>query len=140
MGNSKKKQAKWGCSHGCDVSKKTCKHIEAKLPQPYRGSLCRETKEAYQYDRMEVNAQGDVQEYERRARKLEAILEDLGMEGFRAELLMDRFVDNMSIAEIVKFRGYTSATTVQRLIKDTVSKIEKVKPAILDAILKEYEE
>ena len=87
-----------------------------------------------------MEVEDDIMEYERQAQMLEDVLVRLGLEPFRAELLMDRFVDNMSLPEIVRLRGYTSATTVQRLIKDTIYRLQKVGVNAVKYLLKETDD
>ena len=80
---------------------------------------------AYKYH-VEITAD-DSSSYEEKAAELERKLTELGMPPWRVELLMDRYVSNLTISEIAKKRGYLSRTTVYGLLKETVSIAKKMR-------------
>lgn len=137
--HSKKKLTTWVCNFGCDITRNTCKHIEAAIaPDVGNGTMSMKLRQDIETDKITEDPIIDQLEYEAQYRRLEKSLAKMGIESFRAELLMDRYVDRLSLAEIAKNRGYLNHNEVNRLVKDTLVKLRAIGSPIITRLLKEY--
>ena len=135
----KKKLMTWGCDQGCDISRKPCKHIESAIaPDIGNGTMSMKLRQDIETDKITEDPIMDQLEYEMQYRRLEGALAKMGLESFRAELLMDRFVDKLSLSEIAKNRGYLNHNEVNRLVKDTLIKLRSIGSPTITKLLKEH--
>ena len=93
--NSKKKSGKWECPSGCKPGKKPCGHLEKLLPN--------EELRYMKYDTLtrmaEVYRSIEAPE-EARYAAYEDSLRTFGFKDYEIDLIMDRFISNLSIREI----------------------------------------
>lgn len=143
---SGKKLKTWSCEEGCDVSKTPCRHLAGKLPQVDSGRLSEDTKRAYQslQDDQGIYSYEDFamakeSEHEFKCRRVEAALKSVGLEDFRIEILMDRYVSSMTLKEIATQYGYVSGAAVQYLIKDTLRILKSMDNEVAKKLLGDYE-
>jgi DNA-directed RNA polymerase specialized sigma24 family protein len=107
------------------VSKVICIHLEEKLRNKKSQSLRRKHIDEYRHY---LSVTPDEREsYDAKATELEKKLKDLGLPSWRVELLMDRYVDGLSVNEIAEKRGYLSRTTIYKLLNETTEVAKKLK-------------
>jgi hypothetical protein len=107
------------------VTKIICPHLEEKLRIKDSKSLRKKHFDEYKHY-LSITPD-DAVSYDEKALKLEAKLKALGLPSWRVELLMDRFIDKLSINEIADKRGYLSRTTVYKLLTETTTLTKKLK-------------
>lgn len=117
MKKSKKSSEVWKCKHNCPVTKIPCKHLEKLIKKPIRG---KGLKPAYESNSLKLATSDD--KYHEKAVKLEAELRKffVGYDSFRVDLIMDRYVSNLTLMDIASLYGYTSSGAVQHLIKSSL--------------------
>jgi hypothetical protein len=113
--NSKKQS--WVCKHGCPESKTPCKHLDRSLPAMNRGN-------------MSMNAMVEHREIVTRQltpneTNLEKFLIKYGLQEYEVDLIMDRYIGNLSLREITEAQGYTQHNTVSRLIDQITLRLSK---------------
>ena len=140
----KSSKGTWKCKHGCVVTAWPCRHLEALLP---KASIKVQVKLSYWADvetlKQNVSQSYDDMIYTSKPNELPDftdMLKKLGMKHFQIELLVDRFVYNMTFHEILKKNHWTSmgmlyrnyqkclATLKERGINLRSSSFERVAP------------
>jgi hypothetical protein len=117
---AKKKKDAWKCPKKCAMKDgKPCSHLEALLPRPERGS--HKQVKLYYTDKIERVANEQAQ-YLRTPTQNEIngiirTLQKYGLPEHQIAILLDKFVDNKTLAEITRDRGFTSAGVTYYLYK-----------------------
>lgn len=94
-----------------------CKHLERTLPNPNKGRLTKEF--------IIENQEAWVRQESVGTNALEAKLTEYGLPEHEVELLMDRFVGNMSYEDIASRQGYNNRKDVHRLLASVVKRLSK---------------
>jgi hypothetical protein len=97
-----------------------------------------ETRVSYIHNKETLDDIRDLDEYEDQANELELALNRMGIEPFRSELLIARFVDQLSLKEIKTTYGYINTITVYRLINDTLERLRALGEKNFICLLKGY--
>lgn len=113
----KKRQTTWTCKHNCNIESTTCKHIES-LIAVTNGKMSREFREKLQMRNLVEQRIEHQDDYELHYVDTRQALINFGLSKYDTELLMDKFVDRLSLQEMAKTRGYrTHGGVLARLNK-----------------------
>lgn len=111
----KKLAKEWACPQGCDVTKKLCHHLDDILQNPRNpGELSTEVRRQY---KDHLIAESEVPNMEQQYDDYEKKLEGVGFKDYEIDLIMDRFVHEMSIRDITEKHGYLRTQDVVRLLE-----------------------
>ena len=122
----------WICNHGCIIDKKPCKHIEAYIAIT-NGSMSREfilKLQQYEINEERIEAQDTYEEKHNRSKKE---LINAGLSKENASIIMERFVDKLSLKEIAHLHGFAGKQSVQNAlinILKTLKTNDKLKKAL----------
>ncbi len=127
----------WGCNHGCIVDKKPCKHIEAYIAIT-NGSMSREF--VLKLTQVNINEEpiGQQEDYEEKHKKTLLALISAGLSKRNADIIMERFVDKLSLKEIASSQGFAGKQSVQNAIGSILKGLKSNEK--LKQILKELNE
>lgn len=126
----------WACKEGCKLDFAPCEHLEKLLPQ-LEEQLSYSRKVEY-YNKAEAEKL-EHQEFEKKAKEVQRMLLSFGLESFRVELIMDRFVSNLTLKEIASNRGYVDAKAVHRVITTTLDFLSRANVKAAKKLLRQYE-
>lgn len=120
---------KWKCEHGCKNNKSMCTHLNALLPVE-SGQSVRATPtgkiDRFYYD----SGAGYVLPKEIRDRTWELQFRErltkTKLEPIKVDILVCRFVHDMSMSEISTELGMLSASTVLRLLNDSLEYLKRI--------------
>lgn len=129
----KKKSKTWSCKEGCLQGKRPCKHLEKLLPDPNKGAIGPVIK-----DGLQTLQESDTFNFEEKAGLLEKKLLSTGLEKFRVDIIMDRFISRFTLAEIAERRGYVSSSAVQYLLKSSLVYLKSCGNRITAKLLGDY--
>lgn len=120
--NSKvKSDAVWECPHKCDLSKQACPHLENLLPPLRRGRLA---KVDYLDPKLLENVSETDAEYATiNETKFIRVLKLYGLIDEEIEVLVAKFIDNFSMADIAKRYGFTHRQTAWYFYRRTLKKL-----------------
>lgn len=133
----KKNLTKWECKQGCDISKKICKHLESTLSTDLNGSQSKETEDKYK-EYLISGIETSDPEYDNKAEYLEEMLRGTGLDDFRIDLVMDYYVSNVTIKEIMTKYGYVEKKAVIYLLNDTMKILRKMDTSRLKKLIGGY--
>lgn len=122
MAKKRLNNSSWECEHGCTPSRVPCKHLERKLPAPNQGVLQKKyLKENVLAIVDELGHQPAISD-----ERLYMALRQYGLKEYEVELIMDRYVANLSLTEISEKQGYVvNKQKIWRLLQDTTMKLQK---------------
>lgn len=87
-----------------------CRHLESMLPGTINGSVSKHTLEGYM--RQESLQYLTDDDYEETCVAIERDLVELDLNPTEVSLLMDRFVDGLSLRELANKYGYNNITSI----------------------------
>ena len=129
----KKKSKVWTCKHGCTVDKAPCTHLEKLLPKPRNNNaVSKKNSDKVMPEEPRFN-------FEQKCKELEEKLRTVGLESFRIELIMDRYISRLTLAEIAEKQGYVNGSAVQYLIKQTLQMLKNSGHDFLSKLLGDYQ-
>jgi hypothetical protein len=120
MENRSSKKSYWECKHGCPVSNTPCKHLERLLTPMKRGTYTKEFKDEYK-----TNVLLNDTNVSYRDTELVKILADYGLKVWEIDLLLGRYVENLSLRDISKRYGYLDNKKVWRLLEELTERLSK---------------
>lgn len=120
MDKKNSKEKCWSCFHGCEKSDKPCKHLERLLDNPNKGTLSfqfmNENKESVQ-STPDFKTLNDG--------SLEAKLATLGLTHWEIEIILDRFISNLSFEDIALNHGYQNRKSISRVLTNSLNKLKQ---------------
>ena len=119
MEHLKKPLPPWGCSKGCDVSKKMCRHLEDTLVLTQYADMGK-----FMEDHVVTQQVLSSEEHEERAIQVEGNLMSLGLTRLEADVLCDRFVSNFTLDDIANKRGFRTYKQVYDFIAKVVIRLK----------------
>jgi hypothetical protein len=120
------KKRQWSCKYKCKRTSIPCEHLEEKLPKEVIEPLIYSNK-------LEYLQQHQSQKYsdliytcdEETIDLFIAKLKSFGMKPFQIELIMDRFVHDLTFQEILKKSHWTSMGTLFRTFRKCLSLLKE---------------
>lgn len=119
MAKKPSEKSSWKCEHGCKPSKTPCKHLERVLRPVMDGTMSLERRqEVYE---LVMRQPGNSEQISR----LTDSLHNYGLKDYEIDLIIDRYVGNLSLRELAKVHGFLSHMAVIRLLNDLTDRLKK---------------
>lgn len=120
---------KWECPHGCRVTNSPCAHLNRLIDEPPSNSV--KAIPSSKIDRFYYDSgAGYILPKEIRDRTWEMKFRDKlvksGLEASKVDILVCRFVYDMTISEIAAELNFVSETTVHRYLVESLKYLKKV--------------
>ena len=115
-------KSSWTCNHGCKPSKVPCKHLERALGNPpWDGAMTLERRlEVYELVMRQPGTSAEVT-------RLADSLVKYGLKDYEIDLLIDKYIGNLSFRELAKLHSYTSHRAVMRVLEELTGRLSKSK-------------
>lgn len=121
---SKKSLKVWKCSKECENTSIPCEHLQKLLPSMDRGFLGSEAKQSLIEDMSIPTVDFTVQE--ERITSLRRKLLKVGCSKDQAEVLIDRFISNMTLGDIATKSGFVDGSAVNYFLQYTLSYLKSI--------------
>lgn len=121
MAKKHSEKSSWACDHGCKPSKVPCKHLERTLRPVMDGAMSLERRlEVYE---LVMRQPGNSEQIAR----LATALHQYGLKDYEVDLIIDRYIGNLSLRELAKLHGYVSHMAVVRVLDEITGRLKKSK-------------
>lgn len=121
---SKNKLKTWACPEKCKNNSSPCQHLQKLLPGVDSGIATRAIKQTM----LDIHYSGAVSSVDREdsIKHLRLKLLKIGLKTEQADLLIDKFISNLSLKEISDKSGYVSGAAVNYFLKNTISYLRTI--------------